>query len=59
MSKSRYNNISIPDKLTKAIDKYIEDHPELDLRSRAQTVNFALRFLFVETNRNGVKIKRK
>jgi len=48
MVKARYVNVSIPDKLAKAIDKYIEDHPELDLRSRAQTVNFALRKLFTE-----------
>lgn len=47
MSKSKYVNVSIPDKLAKAVDDYIKEHPELDLRSRAQVVNFALRKLFV------------
>ena len=46
--KAKYKHISLPDKLIEAIDKYIEDHPELDLRSRAQVVNFALRMLFVK-----------
>lgn len=45
--KAKYKHISVPDKIVDAIDKYIEDHPELDLRSRAQVVNFALRKLFV------------
>ncbi len=44
--KAKYKHISVPDKLIDAIDKYIKDHPELDLRSRAQVVNFALRKLF-------------
>ncbi len=44
--KARYVNVSIPDKLAKAIDDYIKEHEELDLRSRAQVVNFALRILF-------------
>lgn len=57
--KVRYVNVSIPDKLGKAIDKYIQEHPNLDLRSRAQVVNFALRFLFVETNRDEVKVKKR
>jgi hypothetical protein len=48
VSKVRYINISVPDKLAKNIDKYIEEHPELDLRSRAQVVNFALRLLFMK-----------
>jgi metal-responsive CopG/Arc/MetJ family transcriptional regulator len=48
MGKARYVNVSVPDKLAKAIDKYIKDHPELDLRSRAQVVNFALRKLFTK-----------
>lgn len=56
-NKVRYCNISIPDKLAKECDKYIEEHSELDLRSRAQVVSFALRFLFIESNRNGVKLK--
>lgn len=56
--KAKYVNISIPDKLAAAIDKYIEEHSELDLRSRAQVVNFALRFLFVETTRDKVMIKK-
>ncbi len=42
----KYVNISVLDKLAKAIDDYIEEHPELDLRSRAQVVNFSLRLLF-------------
>ena len=45
--KAKYKHISIPDKLIEEIDRYIETHPELDLRSRAQVVNFALRKLFV------------
>ena len=45
--RSKYVNVSIPEGLAAAIDKYIKDHPELDLRSRAQVVNFALRKLFV------------
>lgn len=48
MDKARYVNISVPDGLAKAIDDYIKEHPELDLRSRAQVVNFSLRKLFVE-----------
>lgn len=50
--KARYVNISVPDKLAKAIDQYIKNHPELDLRSRAQVVNFALRMLFMRKNKN-------
>lgn len=46
MEKAVYVNVSIPKGLAEAIDKYIKDHPELDLRSRAQVVNFALRKLF-------------
>ena len=48
MDKAIYVNISVPKGLADAIDKYIEDHPELDLRSRAQVVNFSLRKLFVK-----------
>ena len=48
MSKAKYVNVSIPDKLAKAIDDYIKENPKLDLRSRAQAVNFALRKLFTE-----------
>ena len=44
----RYVNVSIPEGLANKIDKYIEDHPELDLRSRVQVVNFALRLLFIQ-----------
>jgi len=44
--KAHYVNVSIPDKLAQAIDKFIEENPDLDLRSRAQVVNFALRILF-------------
>ena len=47
MGKAHYVNISVPDKLAKAIDEYIKDNPDLDWRSRAQVVNFALRMLFV------------
>ena len=46
--KAKYVNVSIPDKLARAIDEYIKDNPELDLRSRAQVVNFSLRLLFVK-----------
>lgn len=46
--KAKYVNISVPDKLAKAIDDYIKEHPDLDLRSRAQCVNFSLRLLFVK-----------
>ena len=48
MGRVRYVNVSIPDKLAEAIDDYIKDNPELDLRSRAQVVNFSLRKLFVD-----------
>ncbi len=44
--RARYVNVSIPDKIAKAIDEYIKDNPDLDLRSRAQVVNFSLRLLF-------------
>lgn len=50
MEKSKYVNVSIPDKLAKAVDKYIKDNPDLDLRSRAQVVNFSLRKLFTDKN---------
>jgi len=46
MVRARYVNISVPEGLAKAINEYIKKHPELDLRSRAQVVNFALRKLF-------------
>lgn len=46
--KSRYVNVSIPEGLAKSIDTYIEQNSDLDLRSRAQVVNFALRKLFSE-----------
>ena len=59
VEKIKYVNVSIPNKLAEAVDKYIKEHSELDLRSRAQVVNFALRFLFVESNRNKVKIKKE
>jgi len=55
MKGVRYVNISIPDKLGKETDEYIKEHPELDLRSRAQVVGFALRFLFIETRRGKIK----
>lgn len=58
MAKVRYVNVSIPDQLAKTVDEYIKEHQELDIRSRAQLVNFALRFLFIESNRNKVKIKK-
>jgi len=48
MRNVRYVNVSIPEGLAKAIDDYIKKHPELDLRSRAQVVNFALRKLFTK-----------
>ena len=40
--------LSIPSKLADEIDNYIEKHPELDFRSKAQVVNYALRKLFNE-----------
>lgn len=46
--KARYVNISVPEGLANAIDNYIKEHPDLDLRSRAQVVNFSLRKLFVD-----------
>ena len=58
MKGVRYVNISIPDKLGKETDEYIREHPELDLRSRAQVVGFALRFLFIETRRGKIKVKK-
>ena len=48
MMRIRYVNISVPEGLAKAIDEYIKKNPKLDLRSRAQVVNFALRKLFTE-----------
>ncbi len=45
--KAKYKHISLPDKLIDEIDNYIKKHPELDFRSRAQVVIFALRELFV------------
>jgi len=45
MRNVRYVNVSIPEGLAKAIDEYMEKNPKLDLRSRAQVVNFALRLL--------------
>lgn len=49
MRKVRYINVSIPDKLALAIDKYIEEHPKLDFRSRAQVVIHALRNMMIES----------
>jgi metal-responsive CopG/Arc/MetJ family transcriptional regulator len=49
MSKARYTNISIPNKLAEAVDAYIEKHPKLDFRSRAQVVIHALRSMMIET----------
>jgi metal-responsive CopG/Arc/MetJ family transcriptional regulator len=46
--KAKYKHVSIPDKLIDEIDRYIQKHSELDFRSRAQVVIFALRKLFVE-----------
>ncbi len=48
IKKARYVNISVPEGLANAIDNYIKEHPELDLRSRAQVVNFSLRKLFIK-----------
>lgn len=47
MPGEKYSNISIPDKLAKECDQFIKENPELDLRSRAQVVAFALRSLFL------------
>ena len=46
MMAAKYANISVPRKLAEHIDKYIKENPQLDLRSRAQVVNFSLRKLF-------------
>lgn len=45
MMRIKYSNVSIPEGLAKRIDKYIKES-DLDFRSRAQVVNFALRKLF-------------
>ncbi|HLD10678.1 MAG TPA: hypothetical protein VJB89_01230 [Candidatus Nanoarchaeia archaeon] len=50
-SKARYVNISIPEKLAHYIDKWRKENEYLDLRSRAQVVNFALRKLFTEKDK--------
>jgi metal-responsive CopG/Arc/MetJ family transcriptional regulator len=55
MAKVKYSNISIPDKLAHAVDEYIKEHPELDLRSRAQVVSFALRLLLVHKDKKPKK----
>lgn len=49
MTKAKYVNVSIPDKLAHAIDEYIEEHPHLDFRSRAQVVIHALRAMLIES----------
>jgi len=49
MDKSKYKHVSIPDKLIDEIDNFIKENKELDFRSMAQVVIFALRYLF--TNR--------
>lgn len=58
MAKVKYVNVSIPNQLAETVDTYIKEHPEFDLRSRAQVVNFALRYLFIETEKNKVHIKK-
>lgn len=45
--RAHYVNISIPDNLAKGIDKYIQENPELDFRSRAQVVIHALRQILI------------
>lgn len=52
MRKSRYVNVSIPEGLATAIDDFIKQNPNLDLRSRAQVVNFSLRKLFIIEKKN-------
>ena len=52
MGKAKYVNISVPEKLAKAIDEFIKENPDLDLRSRAQVVNFALRTLLFTKTQN-------
>jgi metal-responsive CopG/Arc/MetJ family transcriptional regulator len=59
MTKIKYSNISIPDKLAHAVDNYIKEHPELDLRSRAQVVSFALRLLLFNEAKNKLKWNKK
>jgi metal-responsive CopG/Arc/MetJ family transcriptional regulator len=51
MTKVRYVNVSIPDKLAHAIDEYIKDNPKLDFRSRAQVVIHALRDMMIESEK--------
>ena len=46
--RKEYVNVSIPKKAGLAINKFIEDYPELDLRSRAEVVMFAIRKLFTD-----------
>ena len=50
MPRMKFINVSIPEGLAKEVDRYKKLHPELDLRSRAQVVNFALRILFLKDN---------
>ena len=57
MTKAKYVNVSIPEGLAKAVDEYIKNNPKLDLRSRAQVVNFALRKLFTETKVINIDVK--
>lgn len=48
--KSRYVNVSIPDKLAHAIDEYIKKS-KLDFRSRASVVVYALRQMMIEKDK--------
>jgi len=50
--RDEYVNISIPKKLGKAVNDFIEKYPELDLRSRAEVVKFALRKLYLDTEKS-------
>lgn len=52
MRNIRYVNVSIPEGLAKAVDDFIKENPALDLRSRAQVVNFALRTLLFKQKKN-------
>ena len=43
-----YTTVSIPKSLMVAVDKYIDDHPELGIRNRSEAVLMAVRKLVFE-----------
>lgn len=46
--KAKYKNVSIPDKLADAIDKFIKDNKNLDFRSRAEVINYSVRQILIK-----------